>query len=240
MGWRLFIPTFPVLLMACDHGANLDLNSEVVPVNTEIFGNRFRVVADLHGVGSHDTVTEVYFSQKLGAEAPKFIADWSYDSLVERSYQLEPLVMLRSTSAPMYTVSKAGHGFGLLYLVNEGDLDGDGADELGYVLDNADWSSLNTYHVISLTEGRWIELFAFPIWDWQLPAVPGSERLHVRAGQTEVVKDTELSTRTATGLVLPVEPGVVKAIGNVGDATLDTMEIHFGKGQPARILGSEF
>jgi len=34
-------------------------------------------------------------------------------------------------------------------------------------------------------------------------------------------------TMAAVDLVLPVRPGVVRVVGNIGEATLDTMEVAF-------------
>lgn len=238
MALRTLILAGMVLVYACQHGHDADENDPVDLGGQEVFGNRFKVVADLYGKGTLDTVTEVYFSRLLGRETAKFMTEWSYDSLVKRSYELDPLVLLHASSAPMDTLDQRGHGFGLALLVNEGDLNGDGGDELGYVLDHADWSSLNTYRVIGLVDGRWKELFAFPIWDWQLPALPGYGREYGNAGQTDRAVDTSTDARFSADLVIPVRPGLVKAVGNIGDATLDTMEIHFGNGHPVRITSA--
>jgi len=52
---------------------------------------------------------------------------------------------------------------GFLILKNLGDLDGDGLDEIGFIFDGQDFSSLSTYHVYSSTGKKMKEWFSFPI-----------------------------------------------------------------------------
>ena len=204
----------------------------------EIFGHRFEVMADVNGDGRPDTVREVYWSQTLGREAAKFLADVPYDTLVWRAAELAPSVILRWGSGPEYTLP-TGSWFGLALLVNEGDLDGDGADELGYVPDNADWSNTTTYHVIGLRDGRWRELFAFPIWEWQLNELPGNTREYGLIGQTGRTIDTASTGFSPVDLVLPIGPGKARVVGNTGEADLDTMEVLFLEGDTVRFIVPE-
>jgi hypothetical protein len=203
--------------------------SEVAGI-TGSFGHRFRITADVDGDGLADTLTEVYHSRSLGREVAKYIQDMPYDSLVARTYDLEALVMLRRSEGSMVTLDDRGHGFGLALLVNEGDLDGDGGDEIGYVLDNADWSNTNTYRVATWKKEGIRVLFTFPIWDWQLPDLPDTEREYGLIGQTGRNIHAPLDSMPTVDLISPVRPGVAKVIGNVGDATLDTMEVRFAEG----------
>jgi hypothetical protein len=205
---------------------------------TEVFGHRLSVEADVNGDGVLDSLTESYFSRTLGREAAKYVAERSYDSLVERAYHLEPLVLLRRAGGQVDTLDARGHGFGLALLVNEGDLDGDDADEIGFVLDNADWSNTNTYHVVSWKKGVMQVLFTFPIWDWQLPDQPDAEREYGLIGQTGRRIHEINGPMPLVDLVLPVRPGVAKVFGNIGEATLDTMEVHFTPGAPVHYVGT--
>ena len=66
-------------------------------------------------------------------------------------------------------------------------------------------------------------LFTFPIWDWQLPDLPDVEREYGLIGQSGRRIHEAMDTLSAVDLVLPVRPGVVKVIGDIGEATLDTM-----------------
>jgi hypothetical protein len=207
---------------------------EETHISEEVFGHRFTVTADVDGNGVLDTLTEEYYSGRLARECAKYIKDMEYDSLVKRTYDLEPLVRLRSSDGQIDTLSDRAGGFGLALLLNEGDLDGDGADEIGYVLDNADWSNTNTYFVISHKDSGWEPLFSFEIWDRQLPDLPDIERNFGLIGQTGRRIHEPVDTLPSVDLVISVRPGVAMVVGNIGDATLDTMEVLFPQSVPNR------
>ncbi|MBL7982781.1 MAG: hypothetical protein JNL52_13350 [Flavobacteriales bacterium] len=207
-----------------------------MPANTELFGHRFRIKADVDGDGLADTLTEVYHSRSLGREVAKYIQDMPYDSLVARTYDLQALVLIRHSNGHVDTLSDRGSGFGLALLVNEGDLDGDGGDEIGYVLDNADWSNTNTYRVATWKKGGMLVMFTFPIWDWQLPDLPDTEREYGLIGQTGRKVHAPMDSMPVVDLVIPLRPGAAMVMGNVGDATLDTMEVRFAEGDSVRYI----
>jgi hypothetical protein len=75
-------------------------------------------------------------------------------------------------------ISKNAQQLGLAYLKNEGDLDGDGADELSYVINWADWSAFNHSYIVTYKKGRWLELYSFEIRDWQLPHLPEYQNVY--------------------------------------------------------------
>jgi hypothetical protein len=58
---------------------------------------------------------------------------------------------------------------GVYFLVNEGDLDGDGGDEISFMSVNRDYSNLNVFRVWSYTGNRWRELFQVPVHEWDCP-----------------------------------------------------------------------
>lgn len=223
--------------VACEQPHSVS-EQEPRPAPKEIFGHRFEVLADVNGDGKSDTVREVYWSQALGREAAKFLADVPYDTLVWRAAELNPAVFLRWGGGPEFALPTSA-GFGLALLVNEGDLDGDGADELGYVPDNADWSNTTTYHVIGLRGGRWRELFAFPIWEWQLHDLPGNTREYGLVGQMGRTIDTASTSAATVDLVLPIGPGKARVVGNTGEADLDSMDVLFKEGDTVRSIVPE-
>jgi|694.fasta_scaffold03165_35 hypothetical protein len=225
-------------ITGCSPTATEDGTPTEATSNTDLFGHRLRITADLVGDGRVDTLTEVYYSRSLGREVAKYVQDMGYDSLVARTYDLQALVMLRRSDGAVDTLDDRGRGFGLALLVNEGDLDGDGGDEVGYVLDNADWSNTNTYRVATWKQGSMRVLFTFPIWDWQLPDLPDSEREYGLIGQTGRRLRAPMNSMPAVDLVLPIRSGAVKVVGNIGEATWDTMEVHFGGNGPVRYVGA--
>ena len=53
--------------------------------------------------------------------------------------------------------------FGLSFLKNEGDIDNNGTDEIGLVVDWADWSDVNSYKIYTYKNNSWTELLNFEI-----------------------------------------------------------------------------
>ncbi|MBL7950968.1 MAG: hypothetical protein JNM62_04555 [Flavobacteriales bacterium] len=193
-------------------------------------GHRFKITALLTGGGPPDTLVEHLASRRGHVELAKYVADLCYDSLVSRAYRLDPEIFVSCTGDGVDTlfIRTGGGTFGLALLMNEGDLDGDGRDEIGYVLDHADWSNTNTYIVMSFDGYEWTELFRFAIWDWQLSELPGADREFGLIGQTDrVIYAAAVDSVAVVDLVLPVKPGVVNVVGNIGDATLDTLRVTF-------------
>ncbi len=142
-----------------------------------IFGYRFIIQGDFNGDGKQENLVEHYISLIDNKEAPKFYNGLKdYSQQVDITIQKQPMVFALCSDNRIDTLSidATGQLFGLSYLKNEGDLDGDGGDELSYVVDFADWSNINTCHIMSYKKNKWVDIYSFGIWDWQLPALPQS------------------------------------------------------------------
>lgn len=182
-----------------------------------IWGYRFEVEGDFDGDGKKELLTEHYISLLTNKEINKFFDLDDYDSLVAITESRKPYSFLLSTNKHLDTVviSSNTQLFGLSLLKNEGDLDGDGADELSYVVNWADWSNLNTWHILSFKKGRWREIYSFSIWDWQLPDLPESATTYGPFGTEAKQFDT---THTYKPGELPEEwknfKGLVTKLGN--------------------------
>ncbi len=132
-----------------------------------IWGNRFEISGDFDGNGTVETLTEKYVDAPTNREINKF---WdfgsfdeqrfgvsAYDTEVQWACERNPksvLVCSDSTVQP-FELSRGGQLFGVLSLENEGDLNGDGADEISYVMDWADWSNCNSVRLATFKSGRW-------------------------------------------------------------------------------------
>lgn len=165
----------------------LDSADEELKHAKPVFGYRFIIEGDFNGDGKHEKLIEHYQKRGSGIEMNKFYEDLSdYFVSVRGAMNRNPWVFLSSTDSSVSIFDIAGdsahsalaHGgsqvFGLSFLKNEGDLNGDGNDDISYVVQWADWSNLNTWHIATFTKGKWHELYAFPIWDWQLPDLPST------------------------------------------------------------------
>lgn len=142
-----------------------------------VFGYRFSIRGDFDGDGKIESLTEHYISGIDRNEVAKFYTDISdYERFMTLVEQKQPMSFLLSDNQRIDTlhVSSAPQVLGLSFLKNEGDLNGDGADEISYVIDWADMSSINSYTVMTNVNGQWRELYSFDIRDWQLPDFPGS------------------------------------------------------------------
>ena len=190
-------------------------------------GHRFSILADVNGDDLADTLTERFVDPSSGQEADKFIADASYDSLSARIWRMKPIsfVECSDTSVGRFII-REGDSFGLAHLMNEGDLNDDGRDEIGWVGHWVDYSNVNTYHITSWNGNEWIELASFSMWEWQLPDLAGSERQFGLIGQTGLqVSDTMTSEEPPADLVWPGKRGRIHVLGSTEDASLDTLTL---------------
>lgn len=129
------------------------------------------LTGDFNGDGIQDTLYEHYFSQKLNKEVPVphsgDNAD-DYDSIVDKAYDLAPMSFMTCSNNKIDTLyfSNSSPLFGLYYIKNEGDLDGDGGDEISFILAWADYSTTNQCYITSYKKGIWVNLYSFPTWEW--------------------------------------------------------------------------
>ena len=56
-----------------------------------------------------------------------------------------------------------GTGSGLYCLINIGDNNHDGKDEIAFVVDNCDFSSLNSCNIYTICRNKWTELKSFGV-----------------------------------------------------------------------------
>jgi hypothetical protein len=180
-------------------------------------GNRFVIAGDFDGDGKKDTLVEHFVSLLDGKETPKFYDSISgYDQLVDFTVHKEPYSFVSSVDGWIDTlrVSTDLQLLGLSYLKNEGDIDDDGGDEVSFLIDWADWSNVNTYHLVSYKKGKWVELYAFNVWDWQFPPLPDNPTMYGLFGTVGVV-----STRGDDTMAMAIKkaqaefPGVIKKVG---------------------------
>jgi hypothetical protein len=157
-------------------GSYATINQDSSKIGSPIVGYRFIITGDFNGDHKIDTLVEHYYDGNTHKETYKFNDSTDYDELVGLASTKDPVSFVTSSNGSIDTlyVANTSQLFGLSYLKNEGDLNGDGTDELSYVVDWADWSNLNTWHIMTYKNHRWKELYSFPIWDWQIPDLPES------------------------------------------------------------------
>jgi hypothetical protein len=169
-----------------------------IPKNIKpVFGYRFIISGDFDGDGKKEKLIEHYFSSLDNKETNKFYDSLTqYGQLVDLTISKKPYSFAVSDNKLIDTlhISSSIRQLGLAYLKNEGDLNGDGTDEISYVVNNADWSNLNTWHLMTFKNNRWQELYSFSIWDWQLPDLPETFNQYGLFGLEDKVINTSNDT----------------------------------------------
>ncbi len=107
-----------------------------------------------------DTISEKLISKNSGLRIPNFYDSISYEEVVDYHTKKDPLLILSDFNRDSITCS--GQIFGLYWLKNLGDLNGDGLDEIGLIFDYADWSNINSCAIYSHQEG-WKMIGSFGI-----------------------------------------------------------------------------
>lgn len=184
---------------------------------TPVFGYRFTIWGDFDGDGNRENLVEHYYSRRDGKEAYKFYDNVEDDSdiwnlvIAKKPYSF---ALSSNRSIDTLRISNVSQLFGLAYLKNEGDLNGDGTDEVSYVISFADMSSTNTWHIMTYSEKKWTELYSFPIWEWQFPETPGiinNYGLFGSEGKSIIPENDTLNKRIEREL--KAFPGLVKKLG---------------------------
>lgn len=129
-------------------------------------GERLQITGDFDGDGKMDTVFESYISELTGKETFKIMDSTDWENNEALIIENKPISRIYYTMnrADTFVITREHQLRGIAFFENLGDLNGDKADELGYIIDWADMSNLNRYYIISYSKDRkWKELFWFSI-----------------------------------------------------------------------------
>lgn len=180
------------------------------------FGYRFIIDGDFDGDGNKEKLIEHFVSCRDMKEMNKFYQGLSYMDLVDSTIRRKPYSFVLADKGKIDTLSigRLGQVLGLSYLKNEGDLNGDGGDEISYVGNWADWSSCNTWHIMTFRNKKWKELYSFPMREWQLPDLPGTFNQYGLFGlQDKVINTSNDSVNMMLEKQLAEFPGLVRNLG---------------------------
>lgn len=161
-----------ILIISCQLGLrnkkSLDSKHSQTDVSETSFTDRLMISGDFDGDGKIDTLTESFISSINGKETNKY-ADLEYDSLVTLTILKKPISRLISKNLRPLIIDKDNFQlFGLAFLKNEGDIDNNGTDEIGFVIDWADWSNVNSYRIYTYKNNNWTEMLNFEIRDYDI------------------------------------------------------------------------
>lgn len=207
-----------------------------IPKNIKpVFGYRFIISGDFDGDGKKEQLIEHFLSGLDNKETNKFYDGLNdYEQLVYLTIKKEPISFVISDNELIDTlhISSFGQLLGLSYLKNEGDLNGDGTDEVSYVVNWADWSNINTWHLVTYKNKRWRELYSFRIRDFQIPDLPetfnryglwGLENKIINTTNDSINERIENDLRNFEGLVKKLKKNKIQVIFVNEEADDDTM-----------------
>ena len=214
---------------------NLNLQFNLVEYHKPILGYRFKIFGDFDGDGFQDTLQE-HYQNKNKVEINKYydnITDYWY--FVESTISKKPTSFLSCDNAKIDTlflskyIDNQYQHLGLSFLKNLGDLNGDGNDELSYVMKWADFSNCNTLHTFSYVDGKWIDIYAFSIWDFQIPDTPDIKSIYWDFGLEKLVildnenyQNSENEIENFHGLVKKVKKNLIQIEVINDDAEFET------------------
>jgi hypothetical protein len=171
-----FIILITLVFFACDNTIK-NSNNATDKESSVNLGSRLIVIADVNADGILDTLKEKFISQQSGNEVSKMKdTTISYDEFLNYLKQQQPHCYMSTGNKVIDSlpISSAQQLLGLLFIKNEGDLNGDGGDEISYVINWADQSNRNECILVTYKENRWVELCRFDIFETMVPELPGS------------------------------------------------------------------
>jgi hypothetical protein len=195
-----------------------------------ILGYRFIIEGDFDGDGKKEKLVEHYFSKIDNQESPKYYENSpEYGDFVFLVTEKKPFSFVLSDNPKIDTliISDNPQLLGLAFMKNEGDLNGDGTDEISFVIDWADWTNLNTWQIYTYQDKKWKSIYSFPIWEFQLPDLPatfnqyglfGTESKGTISPDCPIVKEQVEALKNFKGLVEKVKTKVIKVTYRTDDA----------------------
>ena len=204
-----------------------------------VFGYRFSITGDFNGDGKKDTLTEHFFSGIDNKETNKYYENGNYDTLVALNAKKKTYCFLSCSNKNIRALNIASTPqLGIAYLKNEGDLNGDGTDEISYAVDWADWSNVNFCRVMTFKNNEWKEIYSFQIRDWQIPDRPQTYNQYGIAGlDDKIINTTNVTANKQIEKNLLDFKGFIKKLADnkiqvaliTDDATPDTIVVDLKK-----------
>jgi hypothetical protein len=193
-----------------------------------IWGYRFVLFGDFDGDQIQDTLTERYVDAETRQETNKFFEN--EDILAYQGGEMidhETSSYMLSNNLNIDTFPHTSH-LGVFYAETIGDIDGDGADEIGVVEHHADYSSMNSYHIYTYKKG-WKRYYSFEVRDWEFPALPEYNTIYGMFGAMDkvVINDSTQNQAIEAGLknyqrVKIISPNIIEfAAFDVGDCDMN-------------------
>lgn len=169
MKQTIYILTLTLGLLNCKSQTEKTIDNSIFPKTAD---NKIKlhkleklfVVGDFDGDGKQDTIFQHNFSKLTKAEieysADPFQNEW--DTVVKWFYDQEADLYLTISKSNTDTLS-LGTAQGLYCLINVGDNNADGKDEIALVIDYLDFSRVNSCKIYSWCKDKWTLLKEFGV-----------------------------------------------------------------------------
>lgn len=167
----LYILTLTLGLLSCNRQTEKAVDNSTVPktVDNKIGLHKLEklfVVGDFDGDRKKDTIFQNNYSRLTKTEiknsADPFQNEW--DTVVKWFYDQDADLYLTLNKNNKGTLH-LGTAQGLYCLINIGDNNADGKDEIALVIDKLDYSRVNTCKIFSLCNAKWTMLKEFDIYE---------------------------------------------------------------------------
>ena len=133
------------------------------------------VVGDFDGDGITDTLFEHNHSNLTGTEIDSFLRTDDWKPFFDWFYAQEPDLRLTFNKKGRDTLH-LGENLGLFCLINIGDNNSDGKDEIALVTNLCDWSNLNSCLIYTLCNNKWTLIKEFNIHESSFYYAAGEEQ----------------------------------------------------------------
>jgi len=165
----IYILTFTLGLLSCNSQTEKTVNSSSV-LKTADYKIKLHkleklfVLGDFDGDGKKDTIFQHNFSRLTKTEieysADPFQNDW--DTVVKWFYDQDANLYL-TTNKSNQDILNLGTAQGLYCLINIGDNNADGKDEIALVIDYLDFSRVNSCKIYTFCKDKWTLLKQFGV-----------------------------------------------------------------------------
>ncbi len=137
----------------------------------------FKIFGDFDGDGRSEVINAFLYSRRLhrriDSAADPFQVSW--DSVIAWFHQQDADLCIVLSAGRQDTLH-LGPAQGLYCLINLGDTNGDGKDEVAFVVDRLDYSRLNSCQIYTGCDGKWTQRFRFGVhegaFDWTGATAP--------------------------------------------------------------------
>lgn len=118
------------------------------------------ITGDFNGDGEVETLSEYYFDPITQKRIDSIPSGGDHEWIANH----ETMTYLTCSDTRINSLKVTpGNDWGILSLINLGDVNQDSVDDVSIVLDNADFSSISSCSIYSYCSGTWKRLFSFSI-----------------------------------------------------------------------------